>query len=265
MTDEPPSLVDAWVAKNHPTYPIVCLKNGAFEKFLGVRFFPTGAVIRPDGTLAFAGSLGKINGPLKAAMADAEKRPLFPKALAKARAKMRDGHFADAYGRVRALLEADKLAGDDRAFAEGLRTYLEDLAKTALDDSQQLAKAGKIYAAVRNVAGFENANPPFPVSESIQSMLDELSQLPNYKKELAGGEKFAEAEALEAEAEYADAFKAYRTIWKKYAGTRIGELAHERAADIQGKGQPGWNANCDVCRRSRTRSACPKHAKKVKL
>ena len=59
MTDESPDLVDKWVKQYKPSYPIVILKSGKFEDFLGVKFFPTAAVIAPDGKLLYSHTMNK--------------------------------------------------------------------------------------------------------------------------------------------------------------------------------------------------------------
>ncbi|MCZ6596803.1 MAG: hypothetical protein O7B99_04120, partial [Planctomycetota bacterium] len=73
VTDEDPALVDKFVQKFKPTYPIVILKSNDFEGFLGVEYFPYGAVIAPDGTLSFSGRAYDMGGAVGKAMSKAKK------------------------------------------------------------------------------------------------------------------------------------------------------------------------------------------------
>ena len=113
MTDESPALVDAWVKKHKPSYPIAILKNGKFERAIGTEFFPYGAVIAPDGKIAYSGSVGMISGPLNEALSKAEKGSLFPKSIAKATKLMRANELDKSYGEILKLLAGGKVSEAD--------------------------------------------------------------------------------------------------------------------------------------------------------
>lgn len=265
VTDESPALVDEWMERVQPEYPIVCLKDDAFEKFLGVRFFPTGAVIDPDGKLAFAGSAGAVEGALGEAMRKTSKSPLFPKVFKKVTKALREGDYAKSHGELVKLLERGRWDEGEESLARNLKQHHEDLAADALAEARQWREDNRIYRAVQVLAPFVDVDPPFAISGDARAFLQELEALPEYELEMSGGEDFAEAEALEDASEFEDAFDAYRSIAKKASGSRIGNVALENARRLMESGQPGWSESCGACRASRGQKACSKHEKKVRL
>ena len=87
MTDEETKLVDEFVGKRKPTYPIVILKGNALETALGVAHFPFNGVIDTEGKLVYAGdspesTLGKV-------MKNAKPGSPWPKKLVKASLALR--------------------------------------------------------------------------------------------------------------------------------------------------------------------------------
>lgn len=265
MTDEPPSLVDAWVRKHQPSYPIVCLQDRKLEEFLGVQFFPTAAVIAPDGKLLYAGSAGAIHTPLSRAMDEAEKGPLFPKALEKACELMREEAWDESYAVLLKVIEKDRLEDAERETAKRLQAWLEGLAAGALTEGTKLLEEGRVLHALERVELFAEADPPFPASADCAALVQRIEAVPDLKKELAGGKLLQKAEALEEELEFLDAFKVYRSIFKKYGGTQVAALAEASARALIEGGRPGWSSQCPSCRRDQDKRACEKHAEKVKL
>lgn len=265
VTDEPPSLVDAWVREHEPSYPVVSLKGDAFEEFLGVRYFPTAAVIGPEGTLLFSGSAGEVEQPLAEALDRAVREPLFPKVFRKVVAELRDGEAGASYERLLDLIEGDKLEGEEVEWGARLRTHLEQLASTAYTDAAELYRTGLVYDALRTVEPYADAKRAFPVAEAIDELVDEMERNTDFRKEVAGGKKMAEGRALEKEYEFLEAFEVYKSITKRYRGTRIAEVARARAQRLLDDGVPGWSVHCEACRASESMRACSKHAQDVKL
>jgi hypothetical protein len=94
-------------------------------------------------------------------------------------------------------------------------------------------------------------------------LLKELQASPDFKKEVAGGEAYLAAELLEKEKEYLEAFEAFKGVSKKFAGTKIGENARNKAERLRDDGLPGFEPSCEGCYTSRR--ACSRHRRDVKL
>jgi hypothetical protein len=261
VTDETPAVVEAWLKKAKPTYPIA-ITRGAFEKQINVPHFPYSAVIGPDGNIAFAGNSGDGEGELSAALGKSKKQPLWPKSLSKV-TKLMLGDGVKAYAELRKLVDGGKVAEADKPYVDSFVAYLEGQAKSALEKARGFQEKGHVLKAVRALEPFSSAVPPFPTTTDSATLLKELQALPDFKKEVTGGEQFLAAEALEETGEYLEAFEAYKSIAKKFAGTKVGDNAKAQAERLRTEGMPGYESACEGCRKSRR--ACEKHKKDVKL
>lgn len=261
MTDESPELVEAWIARVKPKYPIA-IAGGAFERQIDVPHFPYSAVIGPDGNIAYAGNAGGGEGLIDDNVARSKKSGLWPKSLSKI-TKVMMGDPVKAYDELKKLEAGGKVGEIEKPFVADFVAFLEGTAKSALDEAKALKEKGFVWKAVKKIESFSKAPTAFPTTADSAALLKELEALPDYKKELVGGEAYAEAEALEGEKEYLEAFEAYRSIAKKNAGTRIAENARAQAERLVKEGLPGFEDACESCRR--TKRACDKHKKDVKL
>lgn len=263
MTDEEVGVVDKWFGKARASYPIVILKGGAFENFLGVKHFPWGAVIGPDGTLSFTGDADGTSSPLSAAMSKADKDPLWPKKLDKAAKLLSAEQLGPAYAEVLALQASGKLTEEEAEATKLFQSYLEGRAANALAKARNDATGGFVYGAVKGLAPFTAPTPTFPVTADVQAFLKELEALPTYAQEMKAGPTFAEAQALEDESKFTEAFEGYKGLVKKFAGAKIADLARLRAQALIDGGKPGMNTSCEECYGAG--KACAKHAEKVSL
>lgn len=261
MTDESPELVQEWIARAKPTYPIA-VTRGAFESQIKVPHFPYCAVIGPDGNIAYAGNSGMEEGRLGDALAAAKKAPLWPKSLAKLTKAMM-GDPIKAYAELKKLVEGGKIAEDDRPYVDGFVAYLEGQAQGALNEARTFFQSGHVFKALKKVEGYALAQPAFPSSADSAALQKELQALPDFKKELAGGEAYLAAEMLEKEKEFLDAFEGYKSVSKKFAGTKIADNAKAKAERLRTDGMPGYEPACESC--GQAGRACAKHNKDVKL
>jgi hypothetical protein len=263
VTDEPPELVDGWVEAVKAEFPIAALANKEFERFLEVGFFPTAAVISPDGTLAYSGSAGMISGPLDKAMSKAEKGSIWPKKLSKVVSTLSKGDENKAYGALLKLIEGGKLDEETQSSADFIKEYLEGRAESALKSAETQTGRNFILKAVRVLEPYAEASPPYPATPKCVAMIEKLEAMPTYKKEIKGGEKVLEAEEVEGEGDFTEAFEIYKSVTKKYEGTKIADLARTRAEVLIEEGMIGFQVSCNNCRRAK--KACPRHKEEASL
>jgi hypothetical protein len=261
VTDEKPEVVQAWLARAKPRYPIA-ITGGEFETAIKVPHFPYSAVIGPDGLISYAGNSGGGEGCIDSGLAKSKRESLWPKSLAKV-TKLMMGDPIKAYGELKKMLADGKVVEQDKPHVDGFVAFLEGEAQAALTEARTFQSKGHVLKALRKVEAFSNAQPPFPSSADGAALVKELQGLPEFKKELAGGEAYLAAEALEGDDEYLDAFEAFKSISKKFAGTKIADNARQQAERIRNDGLPGLEPSCDDCHRSKR--ACDKHKKSVKL
>ena len=261
VTDEDPALVDAWVAKNKPDYPIAILGSGKFQGALGLKGFPHAAVIGPDGKLSYTGSAWEYSTVLEEALEGATKGPVSAKSLSKATKLMLSGELSKCYAEVLKVLESSKLEERERAQAEYFREFLEARGAEALADAQSL-QTTLVYRAVALVEPLAEADPPFPQTAPCKELLATLEALPDFKLEMKGGKAFAAAQEVHDEGEYTEAAKAYLKVADKYEGLRVGATALARARTLITKRLTGYVKTCPKCKQARR--ACDKHHEVVK-
>lgn len=253
--------MEPWIAEVGATHPIVIMPEGQLEKVIGVEYFPTGAVFL-DRKLTFKGSAGDTAGPLEAARKDARKDSVYPKKLGKVIKALNKGDQVKALVDLRKL--KPKLEGRDLSWAGRLEEYLLSSCAKAFAQSASLIEAGFWYEGVALTEPYLKKGSPFPRVEETRAYGDSLQAKPLFKKEMAGGELYAEGQGLEVQKEYLDAFNAYKSVLKKASGTQIAEHARAAAERLMEERRPGYKASCPTCR-SNKGAACGKHLEKVKL
>jgi len=261
VTDEDPKLVDEWVAKHKPTYPVVILTDGALENKIGVKFFPTVGVISPGLKLTYGGSSSGHAKPLAEALGESDKSGLYPSVISKVRKYFAGGDVIKAFQEASKIIKKNK---DETGWAARYRDYIGSEAQAELDRAEKLATAGFIWAAVEAVAPYGGEKSPIPCADSINKFVSGLEENKLYKKECKGGKAYAAANKLAKTGKYVDAIKAYKSISKSCKGTQIARNAIFEAQDLIDRGMPGFRGrNCEKCYRAKR--ACDKHAESIKL
>ncbi|MGB0954128.1 MAG: hypothetical protein ACPG31_12980 [Planctomycetota bacterium] len=261
MTDEPLELVEPWAKKVGATHPIVILPGKELEKVIGVSGFPTSAVFL-DKEKVWKGHPSGASGPLADAHKKARKDSIYPKKLSKVIKSLDKGQKVKALADLQALML--KLEGEDLAWAGRLEAYLLDKSAKDFAESEELIAKGYWHKGVSLAKPYLGKGSTYPMAEEKVARLAELEKDPLYKKEMAGGELYAEGQKLESEQEYSDAFKAYKAAMKKGSGSQIATHAHDAAAKLIEDRRPGYKPSCQTCKRNKG-SACSKHLEKVKL
>jgi len=261
VTDESPEIVQAWLARAKPKYPIAITK-GAFENQIKVPHFPYSAVIGPDGMIAYAGESGGGEGCINTGLAKSKKESLWPKSLSKV-TKVMMGDPIKAYGELKKMLAEGKVVAQDKPHVDNFVAFLESQAQSNLAEARAFSEKGLVLKAVRKIEAYSLAQPQFPSSVDSTTLLKELQALPDFKKEVAGGEAYLAAEQLEKDKEYLDAFEGFKSVSKKFAGTKVADNARAQAERIKSEGLPGSEPDCENCYRAKR--ACEKHRKDVKL
>jgi len=261
VTDEETKLVDEFVAKRKPTYPVVILKGNALETALGVAHFPYHGVIDPEGKLAYSGD--SPESTLGKAMKTAKPGSPWPKKLVKASQALRESRIGAAWAELQLVAKDSALDEREKQVLERFQHYVETCVAEDLAAAKKESSAGLILRASRRLERLAAVQPPLPVGEEAGKLLVELKAVPRYADELKGGEGFDAADAKEDAQEYLEAFTAFKDLAKKYDDTRIGALANERAKSIVDRGMAGYAPACPKCQKAK--KACEKHAKPVKL
>ncbi len=191
VTNEPRALVDTFVAKNSPKYPIVIETGDSLEKLDG-NAFPTQVMIGPDGKIvadnfseqAIADYLPKQHVP-----------PALPDKLGAAYQKLMDkDKLADAR-KMLAEVAAGKGPDDEKTAADGMVKWIDEggtaaLASAAEADSKgDPVSAAEIYEdLVKSYAGLDAAPK---AADALKALLAD----PAKKKEVDASKALTKARA----------------------------------------------------------------------
>ena len=263
VTDESVELVDKWVAENKPEYPIVILENSAVEDSLQVQYFPTAAVVTPEGVISYTGDAGSYSSSLKKALKGATKGTVIPKAFSKFKKELKKGNQAKAYDSVASMVSGGRLEGSDLSWGRKLQAWLESSSADALKNGEAKFKDGWYLLSLEMVEPFRDSEVGFPNSAAIEKFVADMEASPTYKDEIKGGEMFEAARVFADEYEWTDFVNGLKKIYSKYPELEIGKHARKRAEQIVKDGWPGLKSACNNCRRKQR--ACDKHAEKIKL
>jgi len=261
VTDEDTKLVDEFIAKYKPTYPVVALKSATWDTALGTPHFPFNGVVDTAGKLVYAGdspesTLGKV-------MKNAKPGSPWPKKLVKASQALRAGRYGDAWTEIQAVSKDTGLDEREKSVLERFQSYVETNVADDFAAAKKESGAGLIYRAIKRLEPLAAAVPPLPVTADAGTLLAELKATPKLENELKGGEAFDAADAKEEAGEFLEAFNGFKDVAKKFAEARIGSVASGRAKSILDRGMVGYAPACPKCQAAK--KACEKHAKPVKL
>jgi hypothetical protein len=261
VTDEQVDVVDKWYATKKKTgYPIVIL-DGQLEKVLGVQHFPFTGVIGPDGNLSYAGD--SPESAIKAGMKATKPGSIWPKKLLAAAVLLRSGKLGDAWAELQTL----KAGLDDREqkVRDSFSAFVTESSADAVKQAQDLFKKDMIWLAMKKAGPIADAKPELPATPDAVKLVADMKAVAKFDDEMKGGELYAAAIAKEDSNEYLDAVNALKDVIKKSEGTKIAEVARKHAQDIIDHGMVGYSPTCPKCNETKTKKACAKHAKTVKL
>ena len=258
VTNEPLDVVTEWVRLRKPTFPIAVVTGTKFDVALGVKAFPSGAVIDPTGKIAYTG-FEPASAAAKA-QSQAVKGSIWPPVFAKAIERLRARDLGSSFSEL-ARLGASDLSPREASARERLSQYVQSEASDALSRARESAARGEIRAAVRAIESIASADPPLSATAAAAAFSKELRAMPNFDAEMEGGALYASAVAAAEAKLFLDAVNAFRAIVQKFPGSKIAELAARSGRAIVEKGLPGSDTECLRCKASRR--ACKQHVVQV--
>jgi hypothetical protein len=233
VTNEPRALVDAFVTKNSPKYPIVIESGDSLEKLDG-HAFPTQVMIGPDGKIIAEGFSEQAISDF---LPKQRIAPKMPDKLAAAYQKFLDkDKLADAR-KMLVDVAAGKGPDDEKTAADGMVKWIDEGGATALasaaesDGKGDSVGAAAIYEdLVKSYAGLD-AGPK--AADALKALLAD----PAKKKEIDAAKALEKARADAAGEHTAKKkiaiFQAYLKTWKDTkagakAATLLDALEHPK-------------------------------------
>lgn len=251
------------MATHKPQFPVVVTSNDNFEIALGVKAVPTAAVMDTQGNLAYTDGLGR--GSAKSILAEQLKKadgPLIPKALTKVQTAHSRGGVAEAFVALEKA-KSGKLDQEALAWVDRYETALEQSIEDTLRSAQTNVDTGLIFLAIEALEPLADSKLEFPGKQEISTLFGELQETPELANEIKAAKYYKLALESIRSREYADSVKSLKKVYTKYEGTKLSEVARQKAVELVESGMPGYRSGCTTCRQAR--SACEKHTESIKL
>ena len=178
VTGEKPEKTEPWVDKHGATYPYTYLEGpdmSTFMQKLGMRGYPTAALIAPNGKVAWVGSPSQINGSLvKKHLRGASKTPVDIAAVTKRwPASAKAVKAAYAKGKIgKAMAAAEKLTDDRGMVVEDLKKVVARrvaAVKKAHGAGDFLGALDGAGALVKSLAGLPEATEMAELQKAIKA------------------------------------------------------------------------------------------------
>ena len=222
VTNEGRKLVDAFVAKNGPKYPIVVESSDSADSY-EIAGFPSRFVIGPDGKIA-GNSFDE--GLVDSLLAKQRIPPKLPEKAVDAAKLLEKGKYADARKSLEAFA-AGKVSADDAESANAAVKWIDDAAAASLASAADSETAGDIAGAAQ---GYEDVAADFAGLEAATKAADALKALlavPAKKNEVDGAKALAKARGEARDMTPKKAIPVYKAIATKFKGTKAGEKAQK--------------------------------------
>jgi hypothetical protein len=235
VTDEAEGLVKKFIESNGVKYPICIVQGGATDDAYGVKGFPHGALVAPDGTIAEIGHpAGFSESKIEELLAKAVFIPPLPAKYGAINAEIAKKNFGKAFQAI----EKELAKGDDPEL-EKAKAAIEKLAGERIADAEAKAKEGEYADGAATLDETAKQWKGMPAAEEASRKLKEWKADKTIAAQIKAGDDLKKADALaklEDPGAKKKAYGIYSDIAKKLPGTRIGERAKEAAERLKSGG-----------------------------
>ena len=247
--------IEPWLESKGVEFPIFIDDGGQTSRAYGVKGIPHCALVGPDGKIAYKGHPGSLKDALiEKVLAKVVLRFgfTFPSAFRSVEAKIKKKDFS---GALKALA---KVEDKDTNFAAKVRAdiigYAADMRKMAETDAEAGDYLSAMNTLARVVKQFKGTEP----GKELDALLKQWKKDPTVKKELKANKILAKARGLEKKFFFKAAMGLYRSVAKKFEGTKSGDKAKVCFDKIKDGALWKINPKCKACKKSR--APCPKHS-----
>jgi hypothetical protein len=230
VTNEPRGLVDAFVAKNSPTYPIVIESGDSGVKF-GISGYPTQFVIAPDGKIA--ANNGFHEQLIQDLIPKQRMAPTLPEKFAAVQKLLDKDKLADARKALEAAA-AGRVTEDEKKAADDYIQWIDDGGTASLAEAAEAEKAMDFGAAAETyqdlTSRYAGLDPAVKATEAMKAMLAD----PAKKREVDAAKALDKARTAAADENMAKKKAAiYKAVAAKWKDTKAGAKAAKLADDLE--------------------------------
>ena len=257
MTGEKDEDVAAFVSEREVKYPIA---TGYYSEGYDHTGIPHCYLLDVDGKIAWRGNPARLDMDKLRTLLTKAKPPYVQQGLEEVhRLRVGDQHGA-AYALGKALLDKGQLTDGAQQQVKGWMSKAEWVVETAMTEADAAEKDGDVYLLWSKLEPVARLYAGVPGSDAAKARIDELTSTKKNRLEIEAGQRFAEAQRLEADGAFGEAMEIYEVLGKRSARTRAGKNAKVRYREMLKDGMLGYDARCPYCKAAG--SACASHARK---
>lgn len=228
ITNEPRGLVDAFIEKNGPKFPVIIESGDSMVGYDG-NAFPTQYVIGPDGRIAGNTFAPGLIDSLLPKQHIAPKLPEKATAAAKALEKGK-------YGEARKALEAfagGKVSVDEIKAAQDFIKWIDETGTAILADAAASDAAGNAAEAADSYASLVEDHAGLDASTKAAEALKTLLADPAKKKEVDAAKALDKAREEARGKSAKKAIPMFKSVISGFKGTKAAVKAEKLIADIE--------------------------------
>ena len=237
--------MESFISEKGIKYPIAL--DGKAISAYGVSGIPDAVLVGADGKVIWTGHpSGLKETQIEASLQNVTFIPPLPANLAKFNALLRAKKFGKAY------LDLKKAVGEKKApQAEAGATIaaLETRMKSLLAEGEKARGEGDFYTVGKNLNQLKAQFAGTEESRKAADILKEVEKDQKARDQLKAVETLEKLErAMESRA-FGEAYKGYKSLAKKFPGTKIEKIGSEHIATIEKQKLLSYRPTCPACKK----------------
>lgn len=223
MSNEANGLIENHIEKKGITYPLAKTKGEDVDRLYGVKGFPSGALLDPDGEVVWMGHPASVpRGTIEELLG---RTAFVPVTGVDDHAKLDKLIAGQEFGKALKALEKElEKAPEDAALAKA-KADLEALLARKLERAKAAVEAHDYSVAVGVYAELQTLYKGVPAADEAKLLQKELEKDPAAKEELAAFKKMVKGDEAQLAGDFEKAAKVYEGIVDKYPDTRCAARA----------------------------------------
>ena len=215
-------MIERHIEKMNIQYPIASVKGEDADRIYGVKGFPSGALVDPDGVVIWTGHPASV--PRDLIEEHLGRTAFLPRLEAKEHKKF-DKLIADgAYGKAHAAILKQLEKGPDEALDQA-RKDIEALLERRLGDAEAALEAGDPARAHGLYESIARLYKGHAAEKAAKERAKTIEKDPEAKAELEAADKISKGDEAQDAGDFEKAAKVYTGIVKKYPGTKAAARA----------------------------------------
>lgn len=245
VSNESKGVVEKFIADKGVKYPIAI--DPPAGSAYGVRAIPDALLVGADGRVVWTGHpAGLKEAEIEQSLQKVTFIPPLPERHAKYNATLRQRKFGKAYLDIKKATTEGKIKTEE---AQPTLAGMEARMKGLLEESEKSRGEGDFYTAGKSLHELKIAFAGTDEAKKAADRLKELEKDQKARDQIKAVETLEKLELAMDSKSYADAYRGYHGLIKKFPGTKIEKIAGEKVAMIDKEKLLNYRANCPACKK----------------